>query len=89
MKLDPNYKPKKTAEEELEEELSYVTEDSEYARLQDEIKAKRVKHQALIENMILKKDYILEYMERNRRALSLTSRDVQTFRTLLNHVTRV
>jgi len=39
--------------------------------------------------MILKKDYILEYMERNRRSLSLTSRDVQIFRTLLNHVTRV
>jgi len=89
MKLDPNYKPKKTTEEELEEELSYLTEDSDYARLQDEIKARRVKHQKLIEDMILKKDYILEYMDRNRRSLSLTTRDVQIFRTLLNHVTRV
>ena len=89
MKLDSNYKPKKTTEEELEEELSYLTEDSDYARLQDEIKARRVKHQKLIEDMILKKDYILEYMDRNRRSLSLTTRDVQIFRTLLNHVTRV
>lgn len=89
MKLDPNYKPKKSTEEELEEELSYLTEDSDYARLQDEIKARRVKHQKLIEDMILKKDYILEYMDRNRRSLSLTTRDVQIFRTLLNHVTRV
>lgn len=89
MKLDPSYKPKKTADEELEEELSYVTEDSDYARLQDEIKARRVKHQKLIEDMILKKDYILEYMDRNRRSLSMSTRDVQIFRTLLNHVTRV
>jgi hypothetical protein len=66
-----------------------LTEDSDYARLQDEIKARRVKHQKLIEDMILKKDYILEYMDRNRRSLSLTTRDVQIFRTLLNHVTRV
>ena len=66
-----------------------MTEDSDYARLQDEIKARRVKHQKLIEDMILKKDYILEYMDRNRRSLSLTTRDVQIFRTLLNHVTRV
>ena len=69
--------------------MSYLTEDSDYARLQDEIKARRVKHQKLIEDMILKKDYILEYMDRNRRSLSLTTRDVQIFRTLLNHVTRV
>ena len=66
-----------------------LTEDSDYARLQDELKARRVKHQKLIEDMILKRDYILEYMERNKRSLSLTARDVQTFRTLLTHVTRV
>ena len=55
--------------EEMDEELSYVTEDSDYARLQDEIKARRVKYQVLIEEMILKKDYLLEYMDKNRRAL--------------------
>lgn len=59
----------KSVEEEMEEELSYVTEDSEYARLQDEIKARRVKYQVLIEEMILKKDYLLEYMDKNRRGL--------------------
>jgi hypothetical protein len=53
-----------------------MTEDSEYARLQDEIKARRVKYQVLIEEMILKKDFLLEYMEKNRRGLQLTTRDI-------------
>lgn len=69
--------------------MSFLTEDSDYYRLQDELKARRVKYQKLIDDMLLKREYILDYLERNRRTLSLAMRDIELFKQLLQHIEKV
>ena len=39
--------------------------------------------------MLLKREYLLDYMERNRRTLSLAIRDIDLFKQLLTHVDKV
>jgi hypothetical protein len=60
--------------------LSFLTEDSDYYRLQDELNARRVKYQKLIDEMLLKREYLLDYLESNRRTLSLALRDIDLFK---------
>lgn len=69
--------------------MSFLTEDSDYYRLQDELKARRVKYQKLIDDMLIKREYLLDYMERNRRTLSIAIRDIDLFKQLLTHVDKV
>jgi hypothetical protein len=57
--------------------------------LQDELKARRVKYQKLIDDMLIKREYLLDYMERNRRTLSIAIRDIDLFKQLLTHVDKV
>lgn len=80
---------KKDLDEQFEEDLSFLTEDSDYYRLQDELKARRVKYQKLIDDMLLKREYLLDYLERNRRTLSLAMRDIELFKQLLHHIEKV
>lgn len=53
------------------------------------MKARRVKYQKLIDDMLIKREYLLDYMERNRRTLSLAMRDIDLFKQLLSHVEKV
>jgi hypothetical protein len=39
--------------------------------------------------MLIKREYLLDYMERNRRTLSIAIRDIDLFKQLLTHVDKV
>ena len=81
--------PKLTLDEEFDQELSFLTDDSDYLRMQQEKLAKRVKFQLLIEEMIIQKEYILDYININKRSLQISLGDYDTFKLLLENVCKV
>ncbi|TNV84449.1 hypothetical protein FGO68_gene4222 [Halteria grandinella] len=82
-------KKKKGPEEELDEQASFMTEDEEYVKEQRDKAERRVKFQLLIEEMIIHKDYFIPYLDRNKRSLSISTYDFDTFQQLLSHVAQV
>ena len=71
---------KLTTDEELDQELSFMTEDSEYEREQKNKILKRVKFHSLIEELIFQKDYILDYIDKNKRTLQITNYDCEVLK---------
>ena len=66
-----------------------MTEDEEYERELREKAAKRVKFQILIEDMIIHRVDLIDYLEWNQRALQVSNYDLEVFKQLIERVANV